>query len=195
MQVAGPPFRRDFSSMNSVSESYALFETPIGICGIAWGERGVVAVQLPEASERETRVRMLRGRANAREEQPPPNEQRAIDAIVALLSGGDNDLRDITLDMRGVPDFHRRVYEIARAIPVGETSTYGSIAMKLGDPTAARAVGQALGRNPFPIVIPCHRVLAANGKLGGFSGGSGSATKLRMLAIEGAQVRGELGLR
>ena len=137
----------------------------------------------------------MRGRANAREEQPPPIVQRAIDSIVALLSGGENDLRDIPLDTRGVPDFHRRVYEIARAIPVGDTRTYGSIATKLGDPTAARAVGQALGRNPFPIVIPCHRVLAAHGKLGGFSGGSGSVTKLRMLAIEGAQVRGELGLK
>jgi methylated-DNA-[protein]-cysteine S-methyltransferase len=181
--------------MNSVSESYALFSTPIGTCGIAWGERGVVTIQLPEASERETRVRMLRGRANAREEQPPPHIQRGIDEIVALLSGGENDLADIQLDMRGVPDFHRRVYEIARTIPVGDTSTYGNIATKLGDPTVARAVGQALGRNPFPIVIPCHRVLAANGKLGGFSGGGGNATKLRMLAIEGAQVRGELGLK
>jgi len=180
--------------MHSVSESYALFATPIGTCGIAWGERGVVAVQLPEASERETRTRLLRGRANAREEQPQ-SVQRGIDAIVALLSGADVDLTSITLDMRGVPDFHRRVYEIARAIPVGETTTYGVIATKLGDPTAARAVGQALGRNPFPIVIPCHRVLAANGKLGGFSGGDGNTTKLRMLAIEGAQVRGELGLR
>jgi methylated-DNA-[protein]-cysteine S-methyltransferase len=181
--------------MNAVSESYALFETPIGMCGIAWGERGVVAVQLPESSERETRTRMLRGRANAREEQPSVDIRRAIDAIVALLSGHDNDLTEITLDMRGVPDFHRRVYEVARAIPVGDTSTYGVIATKLGDPTAARAVGQALGRNPFPIVIPCHRVLAANGKLGGFSGGGGNVTKLRMLAIEGAQVRGELGLK
>jgi methylated-DNA-[protein]-cysteine S-methyltransferase len=165
------------------------------MCGIAWGERGVVAVQLPEASERETRTRMLRGRANALEAAPPVDIQRAIAAIIDLLSGHDNDLTEITLDMRGVPDFHRRVYEVARAIPVGDTSTYGVIATKLGDPTAARAVGQALGRNPFPIVIPCHRVLAANGKLGGFSGGGGNVTKLRMLAIEGAQVRGELGLK
>jgi methylated-DNA-[protein]-cysteine S-methyltransferase len=181
--------------MHSVSESYTLFTTPIGMCGIAWGDRGVVAVQLPEANERETRVRLLRGRTNACEEQPPANIQRGIEAIVSLLSGEDNNLTQITLDMRGVPDFHRRVYEIARAIPVGETTTYGVIATKLGDSTAARAVGQALGRNPFPIVIPCHRVLAANGKLGGFSGGGGNATKLRMLAIEGAQVRGELGLK
>jgi methylated-DNA-[protein]-cysteine S-methyltransferase len=178
-----------------VSESYALFPTPIGACGIAWADRGIVAVQLPEASERATRLRLLRGRANAREEQPPPDVQRAIEAIVALLRGKIVDLSSIVLDMRGVPDFHRRVFEIARAIPVGETRTYGSIAIQLDDPGAARAVGQALGRNPFPIIVPCHRVLAAGGKLGGFSGSGGNATKLRMLAIEGAQVHGELGLR
>ena len=177
------------------AEGFALFPTPIGLCGIAWADRGIVAVQLPEATERESRLRLLRGRANAREEQPPPEVQRAIDSIIALLRGESVDLSSIVLDMRGVPDFHRRVFEIARAIPVGETRTYGSIATQLGDPTAARAVGQALGRNPFPILVPCHRVLAAGGKLGGFSGSGGNVTKLRMLAIEGAQVRGELGLR
>lgn len=181
--------------MNDVSESYAIFETPIGSCGIAWGERGIVALQLPEATEHETRTRLLRGRANAREEQPPRHVRQAIDAITALLRGEHSDLSAIALDMRGVPDFHRRVFEIARAIPAGETRTYGSIAIQLGEPGAARAVGQALGRNPFPIVVPCHRVLAAGGKLGGFSGGGGNVTKLKMLGIEGAQVHGALGLR
>jgi methylated-DNA-[protein]-cysteine S-methyltransferase len=181
--------------MTDVSESFALFATAIGACGIVWGDRGIVAVQLPEATERETRLRLLRGRARAREESPPLNVQRAIDAIVALLGGEVTDLSSIVLDMRRVSDFHRRVFEIARAIPAGETSTYGAIATQLGDPTAARAVGQALGRNPFPIIVPCHRVLAAAGKLGGFSGSGGNVTKLRMLAIEGAQVHGELGLR
>ena len=181
--------------MSSVSESFALFETPIGQCGIVWGDRGISAVQLPEVSERETRVRLLRGRANAVEEQPPIDVQRAVDAIVALLRGEQSDLSAIVLDMRGVPAFHTRVFEIARVIPVGETRTYGSIATQLGEPGAARAVGQALGRNPFPIIVPCHRVLAAGGKLGGFSGSGGNATKLRMLAIEGAQFQGELGLK
>jgi methylated-DNA-[protein]-cysteine S-methyltransferase len=181
--------------MTDVSESYALFATPIGTCGIAWGDRGVVAVQLPETTERETRLRLLQGRSRAHEESPPPDVQRAIDAIVALLQGESADLSSIVLDMRGVPDFHRRVFEVARAIPVGETSTYGIIATRLGEAGAARAVGQALGRNPFPIIVPCHRVLAAGGKLGGFSGSGGNATKLRMLAIEGAQVHGELGLK
>ena len=181
--------------MNYIGESYAVFETAIGPCGIVWGERGIAAVQLPEASERETRVRLLRGRANAREEQPPVDVQRAIDAIVALLHGEQSDLSAIVLDMRGVPGFHARVFEIARTIPPGETRTYGSIATQLGEPGAARAVGQALGRNPFPIIVPCHRVLAAGGKVGGFSGSGGNATKLRMLAIEGTQFQGELGLK
>src|SRR2546423_533154 len=136
--------------MNEISESYALFETAIGPCGIAWGERGIVALQLPEATERKTRMRLLRGRANAREERPPRDVQQAIDAITALLRGDPSDLSAIALDMRGVPDFHRRVFEIARSIPVGETRTYGSIATQLGERAAARAVGQALGRNPFP---------------------------------------------
>ncbi|MEP6732468.1 MAG: methylated-DNA--[protein]-cysteine S-methyltransferase [bacterium] len=181
--------------MTDIRESYALFDTPIGKCGIAWGERGIVAVQLPEPSESQTRTRLLRTRTNASEQQPPTDVQRAIDVIITLLRGELSDLSTIVLDMRGVPDFHRRVFEIARAIPVGETRTYGSIATQLGDASASRAVGQALGRNPFPIIVPCHRVLAAGGKLGGFSGAGGNVTKLRMLAIEGAQVHGELGLR
>jgi methylated-DNA-[protein]-cysteine S-methyltransferase len=181
--------------MSSISESFALFETPIGECGIAWADRGIVAVQLPEATPRATRARLLRGRPTAREEQPPPPVQDAILAITALLRGESSDLSGIQLDMRGVPAFHGRVFEIARAIPVGETRTYGSIATQLGDSSAARAVGQALGRNPFPIIVPCHRVLAAGGKVGGFSGSGGNVTKLRMLAIEGAQFQGELGLK
>jgi methylated-DNA-[protein]-cysteine S-methyltransferase len=139
-------------------------------------------------------MRLLRLRPRAREEQPPQPVRHAIDAIVALLRGEPSDLSSIALDMRGVPEFHARVFAIARAIPAGETRTYGSIATQLGEPGAARAVGQALGRNPFPIIVPCHRVLAAGGKVGGFSGSGGNATKLRMLAIEGAQFRGELGL-
>ena len=112
----------------------------------------------------------------------------ARDAIVALLRGERRDLSAIALDMTGVPDFYRRVYDAARRIEPGMTATYGAIAARLDDPTAARQVGQALGRNPFPIVVPCHRVVAAGGKAGGFSAPGGTATKLRMLAIEGARV-------
>jgi methylated-DNA-[protein]-cysteine S-methyltransferase len=126
----------------------------------------------------------------AGEALPPPEVRRSIDSIVALLRGEASDLSAIALDMDGVPPFHRRVYEVARSIPPGKTLSYGDIAARLDARGAARAVGQALGQNPFPIVVPCHRVLAAGGKLGGFSAHGGIATKLRMLAIEGAPVNG-----
>jgi methylated-DNA-[protein]-cysteine S-methyltransferase len=167
---------------------FFLFDTPIGRCGIAWGERGILGVQLPEHGDAETRARLLRSCPGASEAPPPPAVRRAIEAILALLRGGAGDLSEIALDMAGVPPFHRRVYETARAIPPGATLSYGEMAARLGSPGAARAVGQALGRNPFPIIVPCHRVLAAGGRIGGFSANGGTATKLRLLALEGAPV-------
>jgi methylated-DNA-[protein]-cysteine S-methyltransferase len=172
--------------MNEIS--WTLFETAIGRCGIAWGRRGVVLVQLPEASDAQTRARLTRRVPQARELAPPPPVRRAIAQIVALLQRGRADLSTIALDMQAVPPFHRRVYAAARAIPAGATQTYGAIAATLGAPGAARAVGQALGRNPFAIIVPCHRVVAAGGKSGGFSASGGVATKRRMLAIERAAV-------
>ena len=173
-----------------MASGFALFDTAIGRCGVAWGERVVVGVQLPEAGERETRARMLHRFPTAGEAAPPPEVQCVIDRIAALLRGEASDLSAVALDMDGVPEFHRRVYEAARTIPPGKTLSYGDIARRCGAPGAARAVGQALGRNPFPIVVPCHRVLAAGGKIGGFSAQGGVATKRRMLAIEGAQLNG-----
>ena len=172
------------------ASDFTLFDTAIGWCGIAWGEHGVVGVQLPEAGEPETRARMLHRFPTAGEAMPPPEVQRSIDCIVTLLRGETSDLSAVALDMDGVPPFHRRVYEVARSIPPGKTLSYGDIAARLDARGAARAVGQALGQNPFPIVVPCHRVLAAGGKLGGFSAHGGIATKLRMLVIEGAPVNG-----
>ncbi len=166
---------------------FALFETPIGSCGIAWGGRGVAGVQLPEADAEQTRRRVLRTCPDAREGTPPRDVQDAIDGIVALLAGEARDLSDVALDLERVPaDFNRRVYAIARTIAPGRTLTYGEVATRLGEPGAAQAVGQALGQNPFPIVVPCHRVVAAGGKAGGFSANGGVTTKLRLLAIEGA---------
>jgi methylated-DNA-[protein]-cysteine S-methyltransferase len=173
-----------------MANGFALFDTAIGRCGVAWGERGVAGVQLPEAGERQTRARMLARFPAAGEATPPPEVRHVIDRIVAQLRGEVSDLSGIALDMDEVPAFHRRVYEAARAIPPGMTLSYGEIAARAGAPGAARAVGQALGRNPFPIVVPCHRVLAAGGKIGGFSAQGGIATKRRMLAIEGAQMNG-----
>ncbi|MGH6925299.1 MAG: methylated-DNA--[protein]-cysteine S-methyltransferase [Propylenella sp.] len=169
------------------TQGFTLFETPIGSCGIAWGERGIVGLQLPEATEGKARQRMARRFPEAQEGAPPPDVRRAIDAIVALLNGGPSDLSAIALDMDGVAEFEHRVYDIARAVPPGETLTYGEVAARLGDPAAARDVGQALGKNPFPIVVPCHRILAARGKAGGFSARGGVATKMRMLTIERAR--------
>ncbi|HVP30896.1 MAG TPA: methylated-DNA--[protein]-cysteine S-methyltransferase [Myxococcota bacterium] len=167
--------------------SFTLFDTALGRCGIAWGGRGIVTVQLPEAREAETRARLRRRFPGAREAPPPPGVARAIGAIVALLRGEPSDLSGVPLDMARVPPFHRRVYEVARTIPPGATLSYGEIAARLGDRGLARAVGQALGRNPFALVVPCHRVLAASGKPGGFSARGGVATKLRLLAIERAE--------
>lgn len=169
---------------------FALFETAIGHCGIVWSERGIVGVQLPERNEDATRHRVLRRFPAARGAVPPADIQRAIDDIVALLGGEPRDLTHVTIDTDGVADFNRRVYDIARTIPPGATLSYGEIAERLGDRNLARVVGQALGQNPIPIVVPCHRVMAAGGKVGGFSAPGGVVTKLRLLTIEGAQPNG-----
>jgi methylated-DNA-[protein]-cysteine S-methyltransferase len=169
---------------------FALFETAIGHCGIVWSDRGVVGVQLPERSEDATRRRVLRRFPAARGATPPTEIQRAIDGIVALLKGEPRDLTQVSIDTDGMADLNRRVYDIARTIPPGATLSYGEIAERLGDRSLARDVGQALGQNPIPIVVPCHRVLAAGGKVGGFSAPGGVVTKLRLLTIEGAQPNG-----
>lgn len=176
------------------AQGMAFFDTPIGRCGLAWSERGVVGVQLPEIRDAETRARLLRRHPDAREVSPPADVQRALEQIAALLRGEASDLSAIALDMDKVPPFHRKVYEAARGIPPGATLSYGEVAAKLGMPGSARSVGQALGRNPFAIVVPCHRVLAAGGKVGGFSAGGGIATKLRLLSIESAIANGQASL-
>ena len=176
------------------TEGFALFDTPLGHCGMAWGERGLVGVLLPEHSVAQTRARMQRLFPRLHEVPPSPEAQAVITRITALLNGERDDLSDIALDMSDVPPFHQRVYEVARAIPPGRTLTYGEVAARISEPGAARAVGQALGHNPFAPVVPCHRVLALGARSGGFSAGGGVATKLRMLQIEGAQIGGAPGL-
>jgi methylated-DNA-[protein]-cysteine S-methyltransferase len=172
----------------------ALFATPIGTMGVAWSECGIAGVFLPEASEAATRRRIARRFPAARELAPPPEVQRAVCAIRALLHGERADLSRLALDLRDVPELHRRIYAVAREIPPGKTLSYGEIAARLGDRQLARDVGAAMARNPFSIVVPCHRVLAADGKLGGFSARGGTATKLRLLSIEGVQLPGTLPL-
>ena len=150
----------------------------------------MLACSLPEKDIGATRARVLRRFPRAREAMPPSAVQDAIDGIAALLRGERRDLTGIVIDDDGFSDFNRRVYAIARAIPPGATMTYGEIAERLGDKTLARAVGQAMGENPTPIIMPCHRVLAAGGKPGGFSASGGVVAKLRLLTIEGAQPNG-----
>jgi methylated-DNA-[protein]-cysteine S-methyltransferase len=169
------------------TSSYSFFPTAIGACGIGWGAQGITGVSLPEAHEERLRARFTARFPQASEAQPTPAVARAIERVQALLRGERDDLQDIALDDAEVPSFNKRVYDIARRIPPGSTRTYGDIAKELGDPLLAREVGQALGRNPFPIIVPCHRVLAAGGKTGGFSATGGVETKFRMLAIERAK--------
>ncbi|MDQ6674879.1 MAG: methylated-DNA--[protein]-cysteine S-methyltransferase [Chloroflexota bacterium] len=167
---------------------FALFETAISTCAITWGGQGVVGVHLPEATDAALRARVWRRWPGASEGAPPPEIQSAIEAMVALLGGRSSDLSGIALDMTGIPEFHQRVYAVARTIPLGSTVSYGEVAARLGEPAwpAARYVGQALGHNPFPLIVPCHRVIAAGGKLGGFSARGGATTKRRLLARERA---------
>ena len=158
------------------------FETALGTCGITWDDTGVTGVRLP-------RERELRFAREADPETVPPAIEAAVAAITRLLAGEDEDLREVVLSEAGVEPFARRVYAAVRAVGPGRTTTYGAIARELGGAGgagSARAVGAALGANPYPIVVPCHRVLAADGSLHGFSAPGGIVTKRRMLEIEHA---------
>lgn len=174
----------------SGQHAYTLFPTPVGPCGIAWGHGGIVGVALPAETEQATATRMERGFKAVRANAPPAPVRDAIAAVDALLAGAPQRLEEVALDMAGIADFERRVYALARSIPPGRTLTYGHVAHRLGEPGAARAVGRALGRNPFPIIVPCHRVVGAGEWIGGFSAPGGRDTKLRLLALEGLDLRG-----
>jgi methylated-DNA-[protein]-cysteine S-methyltransferase len=165
---------------------YNIFDTGIGRCGIAWSLAGVIGVQLPVGREIETRRRLFQLYPEAREQRPDHNVEAAIDGIVALLRGEPADLSEVTLDMTGIQPFHQRVYALTRTIPHGETITYGDIAAKLRI-SAVRAVVQALARNPFVIIVPCHRVMEAGGYADDISAHGGAISKRRLLSIEGAR--------
>ena len=172
---------------------YCLFDTPLGRCGIAWrDDRSSVArpavtlLQLPEVTPERTESRMARASGAPGPSAPPPRIAVIIERLRKHLEGDAQDLRDIVVDLTGADEFARQVYEAAREIPAGQTRTYGEIARALGQPREAQAVGQALGKNPIALIIPCHRVVAAGGKPGGFSAHGGRATKARLLAVEGA---------
>jgi methylated-DNA-[protein]-cysteine S-methyltransferase len=165
---------------------YTVFDTSVGRCGIAWGELGVLGVQLPEAREIETRRRLFQLFPDARELHPPADILNAIEGIAALLRGKAADLSDVRLDMTDIPPFNARVYEFTRTIPRGETMTYGEVASRLKASGAVHSVTQAISKNPFMIVVPCHRVLEAGGYADRISPNGGSISKRRLLSIEGA---------
>lgn len=179
--------------------AYCVFPTPLGPIGLAWNDGGesraipaVAFLQLPEAAPQVTEARIAR-RAGAHTQAPPPRAiAEIIQKICRHLRGDLQDFRGVALDLRAVPAFDQAVYAVAAKISAGQTSTYGELAKSLGQPGAARAVGQALGRNPIPLIIPCHRVLAAGNRPGGFSAHGGRAMKARLLAIEGAAVNAYL---
>ena len=165
---------------------YTVFDSSVGRCGIAWGDAGVLGVQLPEAREIETRRRLFQLFPDARELRPPPEIQSAIEGIAALLRGKAADLSEVRLDMTGIPPFNARVYDFTRTIPRGETLTYGEVASRLKASGAVHSVAQAIAKNPFMIIVPCHRVLEAGGYADRISANGGSISKRRLLSIEGA---------
>lgn len=179
---------------NPAQSGYALFDTAIGRCALVWRGGLVIGAALPESSDERARASLARRFPGAVEAEPPSFVERAIERIAGLLAGDRTDLGDVPLDLSAGSEFERGVWEAARRIPCGEVRSYGDIAREIGAPQGAQAVGVALGRNPVPILVPCHRVLAADGRSGGFSAPGGVATKFRIFEIEGAKRPGEPGL-
>ena len=175
-----------------MSVHHHLFDTAIGACGIAWSERGLVAVQFPEKDRAVTERRLVAKSRSDGPTAPPPAIASVMADIARYLAGERVDFSAIAVDLSGMDDFRRSLYEALRGVDFGATTTYGALAKRLGleGPEAARDVGAAMGQNPVPIVIPCHRVLAAGGKLGGFSAPGGVMTKQKLLALEGVHFDG-----
>lgn len=163
--------------------------TTLGVFGVVWTERGIARTWMHDRTDIRTREQIQRAFPAADEGPPPARVSAAMADVAALLAGEPRALLDVDLDMRAIPDFDRRVYEVARTVSPGETITYGEIARALGEePMRARDVGQALARNPFAPIVPCHRVVAAGGQLGGYSAPGGAATKRWLLQREGAAI-------
>ena len=170
-----------------MGRGYSIFDTAIGRCGLAWGKLGVVGVQLPEAREIETRKRLFQLYPEAREQRPPLNAEIAIEGIIALLRGGAADFSQVIIEMTGIPGFDQRVYQYARTIPRGETRTYREVAAALRASGAAYSVAQAISKNPFMIIVPCHRVLEEGHYTDRISPNGGVISKRRLLSLEGTR--------
>lgn len=174
----------DAQTQASSDVRYCLFATAIGECGIAWSERGVTRLALPEGNRAATERRLKARAAGAHGGDPPAPIREVIAAVQRYLAGERVDLSSIAVDMPGIEPLYRRIYAAARAVGWGKTASYGEIARRVGTPDA-REVGQAMSRNPVPLIVPCHRIVASDGKLGGFSAYGGTLTKERLLALEG----------
>jgi methylated-DNA-[protein]-cysteine S-methyltransferase len=175
--------------MGRKARFYTIFETEGGFCGIAWNDAGIVRFQLPSSVEAATERNLLKHLSGAVRAEPAPAIAATIDAVRRYFSGEEVDFSDVALDLEGQEGFFREIYEKTRQVGWGRTTTYGALAKELGaGPEAARDVGIAMARNPVALIIPCHRVLAAGGRIGGFSAPGGSGSKARMLELEGVRL-------
>jgi len=176
--------------MGKTAQRYLIFDTAGGFCGIVWSDEGITRFQLPTRSADATERLLLRGARSAKPGVPTPEVAEAVTAAKRYFEGEETDFSGFRLDLGEQDPFFERIYAAARRVGWGHTTTYGALAKELGaGPEAARDVGQAMARNPVALIIPCHRVLAAGGKVGGFSAPGGSAAKMRMLALEGINLR------
>jgi methylated-DNA-[protein]-cysteine S-methyltransferase len=166
---------------------YCLIATAIGPVGLAWSEHGILRLQLPDDDGAKTQARLTRN-LEAEEAHPPEWLEPSVIMLQRYFSGVETDLRAIPLDLSGVKDFFRTIYLELLTVRWGVTLTYGQLAERVGSPGAAQAVGQAMGKNPVPIIVPCHRVLASGAKLGGFSAPGGTKSKLWLLDMEGVRL-------
>ena len=174
--------------MGQTAHHYLIFETAGGFCGIAWNEVGITHFQLPTRSAEATERNLLRRMPGVKPGTPTPEVTEAVAAVKRYFEGEETDFSGFKLDLGEQDPFFERIYQAARQVGWGRTTTYGALAKELGaGPEAARDVGQAMARNPVALIIPCHRVLAAGGKIGGFSAPGGSGAKIRMLALEGVR--------
>jgi methylated-DNA-[protein]-cysteine S-methyltransferase len=175
------------SQHTTVPSHYCLFDTAIGSCGVAWNEHGLTRLQLPESDRGATEKRLRANAAIASQAVPAAIDQLIAD-LQSYMSGRSVDFAAVAIDLTDVGPFEQKVYAAARAVPWGQTVSYGELARRTGSPGAARAVGQALSRNPVPVIIPCHRILGKGHRVGGFSAHGGAFTKERLLALEGVRV-------
>jgi methylated-DNA-[protein]-cysteine S-methyltransferase len=173
----------------SEPEQYVVFDTAFGACGLRWNRVGVTRLALPQAKADKTEQRVTSGADHRRADGAPAAIMALVADIQRYFAGEEIDFSAVAVDVQGRNDFEHGIYKAARAIGFGYTVTYGELARRAGAPGLTRETGQALGRNPVPLIVPCHRIVAANGRLGGFSAPGGNATKERMLALEGSRLK------